>query len=205
MKKLLYSLLAVVALLAILAGSGVWYVSNQLPNIPVDEGYRVASTPALIERGDYLANHVTLCIDCHSIREWDYFAGPPKPGTEGGGGDKVGPEHGLPGTIYGKNITPASVGEWSDAELARAITSGVSKDGSALFPMMPYTLYNNLSTEDLAAIIAYLRTLEPIKNDIPQRILDFPLGLIVNTMPVPYTPKATPMPADVVSDRIIMI
>lgn len=199
MKKILYSVLILLGLLVLVGGSGALYVSKFLPNIPVDQRFQVDSTPELLARGDYLANHVTLCMDCHSTREWGYFSAPPIAGTEGMGGDFIGPEHGAPGMIYTQNITPAALGNWSDAEIARAIVSGVGKEGNALFPMMPYPLYNNLSTDDLKAIIAYMRTVAPIENDVPASTLDFPLDLIVNTMPIPFAQKAAPSPEDSVA------
>jgi hypothetical protein len=48
---------------------------------------------------------------------------------------------------------------WSDGELMRAIREGISKDGSGLFPLMPYRDYASLSDEDTRAIVAFLRTL----------------------------------------------
>ena len=52
---------------------------------------------------------------------------------------------------------------WSDDVLARAIREGIGHDGRALFPMMPYQLYRQMSDEDLASIIVYLRSLPPVR------------------------------------------
>jgi hypothetical protein len=79
----------------------------------------------------------------------------------------VGPEMGLPGRITSKNLTSdakTGLGSWTDGEILRAIREGVSKDGHALFPLMPYPNYRTMSDEDAYAIVAYLRTLKPVRN-----------------------------------------
>jgi hypothetical protein len=60
-------------------------------------------------------------------------------------------------------VTPHASGlkGWSDAEIARAIREGVRKDGTALKPPMAYSWYKNINDADMAAIIAYLRSLKP--------------------------------------------
>lgn len=136
-----------------------------------------------IERGRYLSTHVAVCMDCHSTRDWSYFAGPITPGTLGKGGEVFDENTGLPGLIISKNITPHGLGDWSDGELFRAITGGLQKDGDALFPLMPYDAYRTMDERDILAIIAYLRTLDRIENDVPDHRLDFPLNLIVNSIP----------------------
>jgi hypothetical protein len=131
-------------------------------------------------------------MDCHSTRDWSLFSGPMKPGTLGGGGEKFGREMDMPGNIYVKNITPYALGNWTDGEIFRAITGGVSKDGTALFPLMPYHAFGKMDKEDVYCIIAYLRTIPAIKNDVPPTELDFPLNFILNTMPV--KPAFTKLP-----------
>jgi len=151
-------------------------------DIPVPE-ITLPSSPAEIERGRYLATHVAVCMDCHSRRNWSYFSGPITPGTLGKGGEVFDEDTGLPGLIISKNITPHNLGDWSDGELFRAITGGLQNDGDALFPLMPYDAYRTMDERDVLAIIAYLRTLEPIENDVPDHRLNFPLNLIVNSIP----------------------
>jgi hypothetical protein len=90
----------------------------------------------------------------------------------------------IPGVLYAKNITPAGIGDWTDGEILRAITVGVNKKGEALFPLMAYNRFRHMSQEDLYSIIAYLRTLKPIENKIPERTLDFPLNFIVKQFQV---------------------
>lgn len=152
-------------------------------DIPVPDISLPTSTDE-IERGRYLANYVAVCMDCHSTRNWSYFAGPITPGTLGQGGEVFDRESGLPGLVISKNITPYNLGDWSDGELFRGITGGLQKDGDALFPLMPYDAYRTMDERDVLAIMAYLRTIEPIENDVPDHELDFPLSLIVNAIPL---------------------
>ncbi|MEO8398598.1 MAG: c-type cytochrome, partial [Ignavibacteriaceae bacterium] len=91
---------------------------------------------------------------------------------------------GLPGTIYSKNITPYNLGKWTDGEIIRAVTQGITKDNKALFPLMPYMHYNNMTEEDIHSIVAYIRSLKPIKKDVPEHDLNFPVSLIVKTLPL---------------------
>jgi mono/diheme cytochrome c family protein len=118
---------------------------------------------------------------------------------EGAGGFRFSHDIGFPGIMYSPNITPAGLGDWTDGELFRAITAGVDREGEALFPVMPYHDYAKMDKEDIYSIIAYLRTLEPIESQIPERELDFPLGLIVNLMPEEPTLPEKPDPSDIVA------
>lgn len=133
-----------------------------------------------IKRGSYLARNVALCLDCHSERDFSHFSGPLVPGTEGKGGEVFDQKFDIPGVIYTRNITPDTVngiGKWTDDEIARAITKGINKNGDTLFPMMPYPHYNMLSKDDVYSIIAYLRTLKPNSNKVPDRKLMIPVSM----------------------------
>lgn len=138
------------------------------------------SVKKVVERGEYLANAVAGCMDCHSKRDFTKYSGPVIPGTEGGGGLVFNEKFGLPGVLYGKNITPdpeTGIGNWTDDEVLRAMTQGISKNGDTLFPLMPYANFNRMDKEDLVSIIAYIRTLKPIKNQIPARQLMVPIAM----------------------------
>lgn len=145
----------------------------------------IESTTELLERGEYLSNHVTVCIDCHSTRDWNYYSGPIIPGTEGKGGEYFGKELGVPGAVYSDNITQAALGDWTDGEIIRATVSGVGKDGKALAPLMPYAIYRYLTKEDLYSIIVYIRTLKSIENEVPASKLSFPVNMFLKNMPNP--------------------
>jgi mono/diheme cytochrome c family protein len=182
-KPIVKWLLVPVGVVVALAAGGVSYLFAAFPKAPAPDGLKVQATPELLERGQYLANHVTVCMDCHAERDWSLFSGPPKPGTLGHGGEHFTREMGLPGDFYSRNITPGGIGGWSDGELARAITTGVTKDGRAMFPIMPYTYFRHLCDRDLKAVIAYVRTLPGTGKTHPQTELDFPVNLIVRTIP----------------------
>lgn len=160
------------------------------------ENLHIKATPEMLVRGAYLVEHVTGCTDCHSQRNWSLYTAPVKPETLGAGGEAFTEEMGTPGTIYTPNITPAALGSWTDGEIVRAIVSGVSKDGTPLFPIMPYPNYAHMSRDDIYSIVAYLRTLKPIENQTPERKLNFPLNLIVRTIPKQAEYGARPYTSD---------
>ena len=187
-----------IGLAVVLVGIGgvLAYVKFGLPNVGPPPAITVKATPAQIERGRYLANHVNVCMDCHSTRDWSRYAGPLVPGTMGKGGERFGPEMGFPGVFYSRNITPAGIGHWTDGELFRAITAGVDRDGGALFPVMPHPSYGRMDTEDVKSIIAYVRTLQPIENKTPAHAIDFPMNFILNTIPQQPNPQPRPDTTD---------
>lgn len=174
------------------------YVKTFLPNVGEAPEMKVALTVENIERGKYLANHVMLCMDCHSTRDWSLFSGPMIAGTEGKGGETFDQTLGFPGKYIAPNITPYNLQSWTDGEIFRAITSGVSKDGRALFSIMPHHNYGTLDRKDIEAVIAYIRTLKPIENKTEVSGSDFPMNFIINT--IPKKPSFTPIPWQ--SDKI---
>ncbi|HXG31815.1 MAG TPA: c-type cytochrome [Bryobacteraceae bacterium] len=119
-----------------------------------------------LERGRYLVEGVMACFACHSDVDWQATGAPPKPGRQGAG--SVFPEKTIPFRLVASNITPdpeTGIGRWSDQELARAIRDGIGRDGRVLFPQMPYLNFRILSDDDLASVIAYLRSLPPVHHD----------------------------------------
>lgn len=196
--KLLLKILGILLVLVVLAGLGGYlYLTRALPDVDAPADLKVELTPDRIERGRYLANSVCVCMDCHAQRDWSLFAGPPEPGTLGAGGDKFDRTMQFPGEFHARNITPFGLKDWTDGELYRAITSGVSRDGHPFFPVMPYPNYNRMATEDVYAIIAYLRSLDPITTaPYPESVIDFPVNLIMRTVPEPARPMERPAPGD---------
>ena len=184
MKKFKKIILIFLGLVVVLGVSGYVYFNQQFPKDIAVEEIKIEITPARLERGKYIFNHAAACVDCHSTRDFSKLSGPIKPGTEGMGGDKFDEELGLPGTFYARNITPYGVGTWTDGELLRAITEGISKDGSALFPNMPYLVYGKMDREDIYSVIAYIRSLPSIKNDVPKDEVKFPMSMIMKTIPM---------------------
>ena len=120
---------------------------------------------AQIERGKYL---VTLggCNDCHTP---GYFFGKPD-ATRILGGSEVGFEIPGLGVFHGPNLTPdndTGLGKWSMDEIVKAITTGHRPDGRVLAPIMPWPALAKLTPEDSRAIVAFLKSLPPVKNKVP--------------------------------------
>lgn len=136
------------------------------------------SLKKVIERGEYIANRVAVCIDCHSKRDTTRFSMPVIAGTEGGGaGFAFGKAEAVPGEVTPPNITPYALKDWTDEEIIRAITGGINKKGDTLFPIMPYPHYSRLAKEDVLAVVAYLRTLKPIEGTVPPRKFFIPASM----------------------------
>lgn len=194
MKKL-FIILAIIIFLVI---GAVAYVSFTLPNVGPAPELKVEISPERVSRGKYLAYHVMMCADCHSERDFSIFSGPPHPGTEFAGGDVFDHSMGFPGRFVSANITPYGIGDWTDGELFRLITTGVKRDGNPIFPVMPYHSFGKLDAEDIESVIAYLRTLEPVESNHEKSVADFPMNLIMRTMP--QKPQFTERPSPI--DRV---
>jgi mono/diheme cytochrome c family protein len=195
-KKRLWKILGFVVLgLIVILFIGIGYIVWFQPRIPVQD-IRVNATADQIERGQYLANHVMVCIDCHSTRDWTKFSGPVISGTEGKGGEKFDQSLGFPGIFVSANITPYHLSGWSDGELYRAITSGVGKGNRPFFPVMPYLFYGMLDTEDIYSVMAYIRTLKSIQNDPEVSNPDFPVNIMLHLIPAPAHPSRRPEISD---------
>ncbi|VAX24063.1 Putative diheme cytochrome c-553 [hydrothermal vent metagenome] len=193
--KLYVKILAGFFLTFLIAMAGLAFIYTALPGIDPASKEQVVSSPRVIARGEYLVKNVMGCLGCHSERNWLLFSAPIKAGTTGQGGFVWKEDF---GDVVAPNITPAALEDWTDGEIIRAIVSGVDKEGEPLFPIMPYQYYNRTSQQDINAVVAYLRTLKPIDNYAPKTKLEFPLNLIVRTMPIPYTPQDSPNKKDTI-------
>jgi len=143
-------------------------------------------TPARLERGRYLATSGRPpCVMCHSPID-----------TTGGGlavmaGKEFSGRNWAPdgaAFLTAPNLTPdpeTGVGTWTDDQLARAIREGISHDGRTLFPIMPYEKFRQMSDEDVASIVVYLRSLTPVRNPLPPSNIPFPLNRLINSVPEP--------------------
>jgi mono/diheme cytochrome c family protein len=169
-----------------------------LPRTRAPQPVAVRASPELIERGRYLTINVLQCVDCHSVRDWTLYGGPPLEPIGAGrpcldrktptAGVNVGQEF-FPGVLCIRNITPdveTGIGAWSDGEIIRAVREGVGRDGRGLFPIMPYFIYRDLADADVEAVVAYLRTLPAARSvQPPERVIEFPLNLLVRLWPRP--------------------
>ena len=120
---------------------------------------------AQIRRGKYL---VALggCNDCHTP---GYFFGKPDM-ARFLGGSEVGFEIPGLGVFHGPNLTSdqdTGLGKWSSEEIVTALTKGERPDGRKLAPIMPWHAFANLTRKDRWAIVAFLKSLPPVKNKVP--------------------------------------
>ncbi len=196
MKKVFKWLGILILLIVVLIFAGITYMNTALPDVGDAPILEIERTPERIARGKYLAYSVSLCMDCHSTRDWTKFAAPMIDGTDGIGGEKFDRTMGFPGDFYSRNITPYGIGSWTDGELYRVITTGVRNDGEPIFPVMPYHYYGRMANEDIYSIIAFIRTLPSQESTVPERQVDFPISLIMRTMPKKGEPGILPEPSD---------
>jgi mono/diheme cytochrome c family protein len=126
----------------------------------------------LIKRGDYLVNGILTCGNCHT----------PK-GPQGDIMDKAfsgGLEFDEPPfKVTAPNITQdkqTGIGDYTDAELKKVLRKGIKRNGVPVAMIMPSGFYEIMTERDLDAIIAYLRTIKPIKNAVPDPIYKIPQG-----------------------------
>ena len=196
MKKLVKILLVLVCALVAIAAIGLPAVVGIRPFIG-PKARRLTNrtferTPARLERGRYLVTSAqTPCILCHS------------PLDTTGGELKVKDGMLLAGRnwepdgapfVTAPNLTPdpeTGAGTWTDDQLARAIREGIGHDERALFPAMPYARYRNMSDEDVASIVVFLRSVPAIRNPLPPSNVPFPLNRLINGVPQPVEAPVT--------------
>lgn len=130
------------------------YANRPLYEIKAD------TSPEGQARGQYLMEGLMNCTEaCHSEFGDQVLAG----GSEAINDGPISAVFAVP------NLTPdgaTGLGSWSDAEIARAIREGVDKDGVGLM-VMPSFNYHVMSDEDIAAVVGYLRSLNPVHNEVP--------------------------------------
>lgn len=199
MKKTLKIGVIAVTFIVLLIVGGMLYLTYAIPNVGAPSDLKIVITPEKIEKGKYLAHHVLQCIDCHSQRDFSLFSAPPSLGTEAHGGERFDQSMGFPGVFISPNITPYGIGDWTDGELFRLITTGVKKNGDPIFPIMPYKNYGQLDQEDIEAVIAYVRTLDPAPTLQPPSNPDFPFNFIMRTMPEKANLSKRPSTSDQVA------
>jgi mono/diheme cytochrome c family protein len=132
--------------------------------------FAVISVPAMaqtpVERGGYLVNTVMTCHNCHTP------IGPNGPQFDKALSGGLSFDEG-PFTVTASNITPdpeTGIGKWADAQIKTLLRKGINPDGVKIAPIMPTGFYEILTDHDVDAIVAYLRTVKPIKNEVPAPI-----------------------------------
>jgi len=120
-----------------------------------------------IERGRYLAI-LSDCASCHTV---------PGSNQPFAGGRAIETPF---GNIVAPNITPdpeTGIGSWSDEAFDDAVRGGIRRNGSRLYPAMPYNAYTKMSRSDVLAIRAYLNTITPVRNAVEANTLPFPFNI----------------------------
>jgi len=152
---------AAFASVAVVAGLGLAAWIGYEPAIPEIARPSASSFDrGLVAKGEQLAT-VGDCIVCHTAPNGAPFAG----------------ARALPtpfGTLFSNNITPdekTGIGSWSLAAFSRAIRQGVARDGSHLYPALPYEHFTHVNDDDLAAIYAFLMTRQPVSQQAPENQL----------------------------------
>ncbi|MFC4277709.1 cytochrome c [Achromobacter aloeverae] len=126
-----------------------------------------ADEATLVQRGAYLATAAD-CVACHTAAGGKSYAG---------GNPIASPV----GTIWSTNITPsrlAGIGNYTEAQFARALREGVRADGANLYPAMPYTSYTRISDDDVHALYTYfMKGVAPVDLPAPRTSLPFPFDI----------------------------
>jgi len=100
------------------------------------------------------------------------------------------------GIVYTRNLTPDKVtglGNWTDEQIKISIKTGLSADGTTLFPVMPYHVYNGMADSDLEAVVAFIRSVKSVKHEITEKT--------VNTEGMPTLPYTQGITAPDASDK----
>jgi mono/diheme cytochrome c family protein len=124
-----------------------------------------AQSQERVKRGAYLA----AIMDCGGCHTPGVFLGKPDLPREFAGSEVGFQIPGL-GIFYPPNLTPdpeTGLGRWSEADIVKAVRTGVRPDGRVLAPAMPYSHYGRLTDADAFALASYLKSLKPVRNQVP--------------------------------------
>jgi mono/diheme cytochrome c family protein len=145
--------------------------------------HNAAAANPQVERGKYLVM-VAGCSDCHTPGG---LTGTPD-ATRYLGGSDVGFAIPGEGVFVGRNLTPdkaTGLGNWTAQQIVEVLTTGVRPDGRILSPAMPWETFSHLTRSDALAIVAYLKSLPPVKNEVagPFGPKDKPSVLVMAVLP----------------------
>jgi mono/diheme cytochrome c family protein len=136
-----------------------------LQAMPPAKGLPAPANTDKVAYGGYIVNSLAHCFECHSPP--DAHGAPDFAHRPGGGGFEITLAPGM--VVHTANITPdkeTGIGKWSDADIKKALTEGVTPTGGKLSPPMPYPFFKAMTADDLDAVIAYIRTIPVIKNKV---------------------------------------
>jgi hypothetical protein len=151
------------------------------------------STPERLARGRYIFKFVSSCEDCYSPHDMTKPGAPITEAAEGSGEEFL--IDGVPAKLFAPNLTPdpeTGVGTWTDDELGRAIREGVTREGRAMFPIMPYEDFRYMSDEDVASVVVYMRSLPAVKHALPESVVFAPVKYLIRDVPRPITAPVLP-------------
>ena len=140
-----------------------WNVPQQA--MPPAKGLPAPPMTDKVAYGGYIVNSLAHCFECHTTAGPN--GAPDFAHHLGAGGFEITLAPGM--TIRTANITSdpeTGIGKWTDADIKKAITEGVTPTGGHLSPPMPFPFFKNMTAEDLDAVVAYVRTIPPIKNKV---------------------------------------
>ncbi len=157
--------------------------------LPMTTGIIAPDNSDPVARGAYLVNSVMACTDCHT--SIDPSTGAPQMDKYLAGGQ---PFEGPWGIVYGGNITPdaeTGLGDWTEAEIVRAFTQGISRDGRRLI-LMPWFAYASLTEQDANAVAAYLKSgLPAVSNPVPAAALNPDFVVMETAGQIPGAPDSS--------------
>lgn len=184
-----------VALAAGVVGWGLatWERTLAFPDTPYP-ALAASTDPAWIERGRYLVHGPAHCAQCHSTSDRDHPEDIATTPLRGGLAFEMGPI----GTLYARNLTPdpeTGIGRRSDAELARVLRTGVLPEGE-LSVFMRYSAAK-LSDDDIRAVLSYLRSVPPVRHEVPDRQITLLGKLVVKFAFAGLSPRPSAGPAGV--------
>lgn len=156
-------LLAGLVVVAVLVAGFLYFMPGYLP---AEQGkVEVSATTQTINKGEYLAR-AGDCIACHTAPGGKEFAGGRAMATPFG-------------SLYVPNVTPddeTGIGRWTSEDFYRMMHQGVSRDGSLMYPVMPFASYSKVTREDSDAIYAYMMSVPPVSQKNRPHELKFPFN-----------------------------
>jgi mono/diheme cytochrome c family protein len=162
--RTLVRLVLVLVFLAIVA-FGAWQLFRPGVLPPTKSFPAANATTQYLDKGEYLAR-AGDCIACHTAPEGKQFAGGRAMPTPFG-------------NLYAPNITPddeTGIGKWSADDFYRMMHTGLSRDGTLLYPAMPFASYTKVTREDSDTIYTYLMSVTPVKQQNKPHELRFPFN-----------------------------
>lgn len=192
MKKFFKIVLRVVGVLVLLIGAFAVYIqfsyNKKFNDTPYPTNIKASADPAVIARGKYLVYGPAHCASCHTDKGQEAVVDQGQEVPLAGGF-----EIHLPLCVLRpRNITPdkeTGIGNLTDAEIARTLRYNVNSKGEALIPVMPF---NDMSDEDMIAVISYLRAQAPVKHEVKPTEYNF-LGKAIKFFLIkPTMPNGTP-------------